>query len=326
MKLFNLLFISLLLPIHNDVVPDSLIYGHGVDEYISYPVDIDERVTISLPFTTLFNRTLVYEISVNNKDGVRVFKSEVVTKTLSANERFYIKYTAAPGATSLGQNRLRLDYKASDAKNDETHYCYFYGYQKGMYLDLNNIDQSIAAMNEETVYIYDGFLKETATFKKTSFAYLGLNSDVYYPTDVKLDLSHTYLYTSADYPASFYKEAMLFISDHTLFPYFPRKLRGAQINVKLIKEGYYIYIVPAQQFYIDPVTHIISPTFVSGFHLTNNIYFPRDRFNDIKGVTCHLIITEYGFHKFNLTFTFKIDVEKTFIGSEGYHEAVIVRS
>lgn len=316
----------MLLLTNGNFTPFETYRGYGVDAYVNYPVDITREFGVVIPFYS--GRTMTYELyyHVLNPEGQEIYSHYNFDLLLGTNETFYLTFKPRLSIMQPGHNRLILFYRMKGGDRFYEHHSSFFGFIPDVFINLNDEEDARAKFENEVVFIYDGFRKKTVHYRRTHLSFSGLGNSVYYDHDLKLDLPRTYMHTTATYKANFYKDVRFYFGNHAVFPYFMKTGKGAELLVKLEQHGNYIYMVPDRTLYIDPLTQHTSPVARPGFVATDKYYFPKYRFNDINNVTCLLRISGFGFNKFNIEYTFQIEVGRSFLGPDGNHQAIIIRS
>lgn len=298
---------------------------NGVGAYTQSPIDITKKNTISWPFVTEINTTLTYSYTVINSQNTLVATQVETSTTLFKNSSVYITYHAQSHSATTGRNTIYFRFKTTQDSNERTHSLYFYGYVPNEIIDLNNAPMAFAKFESEVQFIYNGYERGTTTHKKTNFRTSAVPGNVYFPHDFYFRFNELYLNINANYSANFYKEAILYFYDYSLFPLLSRVSGKAALPLKIVQNGTMFNFSSRSQLYVDPNTHLMRSEYRSGFVATDTLYFPLDRFGAVDTTLCSLEITKFGFHEFTLVYEFTIDIGAPFLKIGGLHEAIIER-
>ena len=313
----------MLLPLQNS---NKTTLTNGIMAYNQQPLEISQGGEVALVYTSTETLTVYFEYDVFDGNNKLIASLPKTSNLIHAGAHLFITYFAKPGTFTLGSNRLILTFYTSKDATIRTHYVSFYGYLQGVPLNLNNPSEVANAFYNEIEFIYNGYEEGTVVYRRTSFRTSVLPGNIYLATDYYFDFSQLYFYVTGNYPANFYTEAILYFKDPTLFPYLARVSGESALELKLTKEGNNIYFAPLRKLYVEPTTLHVRTEPINGYAPAERLYFPKEAYGKVNLTMCRLEIQNFGFHEFNLTYDFYLDVGMTYLGAGGLHEVIIIRN
>lgn len=326
MKHFLYIFILLIFPIKEFKKASVSEPLSGVDPYRVLPQDISKEVAVTIPYFTSETTTLVYRYEVYSPSGSHVFSQSAKSTSLLANSRFLITYTAPRGATGEGHNRLFFYFQASHHQSELVHYISFYGYKPGVSINLNKGEEAADKLKKEVVFEYLGYKKRSVIYHETTLYPMSLTGYVYTPTDLYIDPQKVEMRMKSSYEEPPLQEGILYCEDHTIFPLMTTINPGeVGFRIGLKKDGNQLTIFLIKPLYVDEMTLLIVDEPRFGFKPTQKIYFPVTRMGSINMVPFRLELHGFGYHQFNVSYRFKLEVGTSFLSEGGLFEPMIDR-
>lgn len=303
----------------------QIAYNFGIHHYRNEPVDINKQVSIAIPFHSKITTVIEYSYSVSNALHQVVYQKPLSSFAIYANTINFLTYTAPSGKTSVGRNFIDFNFKDVGDKFFRNHFIYFYGFLPGEVINLHNKTEAKNKFGSEKTYIYDGYqINNERTLTSTLFTE-NLTGSVYLDHDFHLDLHQIYFYLDTLYGKDAYDNAFLYCYDLDLFPFLTKVGNTRVINLKLDQTEERFSFTKNLTLFVDPNTKYISNVGRTGFVLSEKIYFPAHRYGTINGTRFRLTIYGFGYHKFTIHYEFTLEIGRPYIGSGGYHEAMINR-
>ncbi len=297
----------------------------GFGAYEIKPFNLSGSVNIAVPFETTKATTFNYSYQVINAKSHIIYSSGAKEEKLFAKSIHYITYSAKPGATSVGENRILIRWRTSESEFESYHTVYFYGYEGSLAVNLNSEAEVSGFVNAETTYRFSGYPDYVGQKVKTTLNAPVLSGSAYFVHDLYFDFSALSFTTNRSYGARLYDSATLYTKDLSIFPRLSRLGEETVIPLELNEGSGEISFFPNFSLYVHEVTYIVTQYAYTGYVRASRLYFPKAKFGELNLVKFRLQINGYGYLKATLNLDFHLEIGATFLGQGGIHEAQIER-
>ena len=172
-------------------------------------------------------------------------------------------------------------------------------------------DMFLGVSYKNLTFTYSYFIFEYSNF----LASLSLANDLY----INLDLFSAPFALENEITAE--KVSLIFKNKAALFPRLEKTSDGDPYVPLLLnyQNGNIIYKLE-NPLYVDDETHIVSATKDMGFRLTNKIYLPKNKKADLEYGDYELRIERFTSVKYDITYTFKVSIDRPFLASNGTYD------
>ncbi len=122
-----------------------------------------------------------------------------------------------------------------------------------------------------------------------------------------------------------YKNAELVINDvNNCFPYLRKREDDLiHIPIKINKLFSTVSFSFKNSFYINSTTLEVSDTYIDGFVLTNDLYFPVNKKELMDGYIFTIKVEELGMDKISFDYDMKLDLSRNYIGTKGTGDSYV---
>ncbi|OQC11505.1 MAG: hypothetical protein BWX74_00082 [Tenericutes bacterium ADurb.Bin087] len=325
MRHLKLLWLALFTSLFVPLVPE---YNNQTASLLSYrndPADVSLSYQVAIPFVAPYTTTLTYRYNVYNSSDQLIYARSSTTTTALRNVQVLITYRASAGSFSIGRNRIVLYYKTT-IEAERRHYSYFYGFNKGVNVNLNNGPSARQILESEICYLYNG-VNNTETFQKMSFSYTNLTPVKYFNHDLYFDFSDLFISVGVLYDnANFYSSAILYCDNPSLFPLLSNVGGRATQHLNLTRDYARLVTSVKAPLYVKADTlQVARSKYSDAFINTSTFFFPRYHFDDLQNTKFTLEIKDFSYSKFNLKYDFTIQIDHPYLGTSGEHEVMINR-
>ncbi|HPY78964.1 MAG: hypothetical protein ACOX3B_03540 [Bacilli bacterium] len=325
MRYFKTLWLTIFMSVFIPLVPESNFQTSALGSYRNNPGDITQSYEVAIPFIASYTTTLTYRYTVYNSANEIVYTQPSTSTRALRNVRVLITYRATAGKFTVGQNRIILYYKTS-SEAERRHYSYFYGYQKGVNVNLNNGSAARQLLEAEVCYLYDS-TNRSDIFRKMSFSSANLTPIKHFNHDLYFDFSGLFLSIGVLYDnENFYSSAALYCSNPALFPYLANVGGRAMQYLNLTRAYNRLVTSVKTPLFVRADTLQIARSKYSAEYLnTDTYFFPKYHFDELQNTKFTLEIKDFSYSKFNLKYEFTIQIDHPYFGTSGEHEVIINR-
>lgn len=300
------------------IVPLSLGFTHysiGLDDinvrdFVFTPLIINQSNTLTFHFFVMarFEVMMSAKVWLSNKTFDR---KEMVSTTLSVKEGRDGKLvvTIPPYTATIGLNHFRLTYSYSNT-SETIDFALGANYRNVVKFPTSSLilDQYVGVEYVNNVITQTYFL-----FSPTPFlSRLQFADDLFFRFNA---LSTTFF---DEYQFNYSYAYIVFVDKRHLFPRLPLNIDGnPYLNLQLYYRSGVLSFAPLKPLYVDNDTHIVSLIKDNGFRLTNHLYFPKNKVEELSTGSYQLCVYDFSSLLIDIEYTFSLDFEREFIGSNG---------
>lgn len=316
-----LLIVSLLsarIAIRNANTPKAYISDH-----IRYSYVYNTNFELLLPLTTNVEVLLTYYYEVRTVNNVLFEKTSQVVRTIGPNRTIHISIPISKGKHAEGRNYITFFYRFD---NDAWKIIYsdFYTVNNQNVTELADESPIYASFNNEIKYSYLG-KSSSASVVRAKYDTTTYTQERSFKHDLLFDfnvLSANFYYFEDEIE---YDLALLHLKNTSLFPLLRNRFGNPYVELKIEYRNNRIVYFLKKPIYVDEQTHLMSFQNGPGYKLTNNLYFPKNKFEELQNLECYLEVIGFGKSKLHFTYTFNITIEERYFGQDGYYQIFITR-
>lgn len=312
MKKYQLLPLLILLPFITSFTSGSGDNIIMLGEFHFYPLRVNNsnRLIFNIASQSFFPRKVDVSLAISNRTYYQhTLASATLEVSLAQRDTFDVVVDAWVANTGL--NYFVLSATSGTSKKSLS-FALGANYRSEVHLPGSSLlfdsYQGVDYLND--ILTIKNYLMDDASFLAVTE----------YQDDLYLDLNRfTSSYSGGEL---IYRGARLVFSQmNSLFPRLPLNGQGEPYLELLIeKNGNNLAYRLRDPLYVDDETHIISLTKEVGYRLTDTIYFPKYRLEDLEYFPITLEIDEFSMIKTNIKYIFTLLFEREFIASNGTYQ------
>lgn len=325
MRLFKTLWVALFMSVLMPLVPSRNTQTSGILSYRNNPADRSLDYQVAIPFRASYSTTLTYRYIVYNSNHQVIYTQPSKSTKVFRNMQVFITYRGSAGSFSTGRNSIMLYYKTT-IEAERRHYSYFWGFNKGVKVILNNVTYAKQVLEAEFCYLYNS-TNGTESFQKMAINPHNFSDSKFFVHDLYFDFSVLFISIGVFYDnPNFYSSALLYCDNLPLFPYLSNVGGKATQHLYLTRDYNRLVTSVKPPLYVLADTLQVSRYPHTGSYVsTTTLFFPRYHFDVVQNTGFRLEIKDFSYSQFNLIYDFSIQVDHPYLGTSGEHEVMINR-
>lgn len=285
----------------------------NVRDFVFTPLIINQTNTLTFNFfvMTRFEATVTAKVWLTNKTYER--QEIAATSLLVKDGRDGKMIVTIPAYTAtVGRNYLRLTYSYND-KSKTIDFAIGANYRSVVKFPTSNqiLDQYVGVE-----FVNNEISQTQYLFSPTPFIrQLAFEDDLNFRFNL---LTTTF---SDEYQFNYSYAELVLVDKRSLFPRLPVNLKGdPYLNLQLFYRAGILTFAPLRQLYVDDDTHIVSLVKDTGFRLTNHFYLPKNKREELSEGIYQLNVYDFSLLSIDIEYTFSLEIERPFIGSNGAYQ------